>query len=179
VKAIFIDLDGVTFTFKNILKGKAFFTPDVDLAVLRRLKNTKIVFVTSRSKSEFFKILNITNLCFYVRNTILFDNKVENIHNFVKANNIKKFVILDDDINLQLFFKNEVILIDWYNGLTVHNFFELLNKLKIKIKIFTSEKDFFINLSNIQEQFVYLKMLLKHKCKTPNVFIKKVEFYES
>jgi hypothetical protein len=175
MKTLFVDLDGTTFTLKNFFRTKNFYSTDTDLHSLISKIPAKIIYVTSRSKEQVNETKNVD----IMSSAILYNDKVKNIREYIKDNNISEYVLIDDDKNLKYIFPKHTVIIDWFNGYTIRDFFETLRLLKLKIKFITDKGTFFIDVNNVDVSFEKVKALLKSKFNTPNLNIIDTLIYES
>lgn len=175
MKTLFIDLDGTTFTLKNFFKTNNFYSIDNDLLCLLKKIPANIVYVTSRSKEQ---VLDTKNTEIF-SNKILYSDKIKNIREYIKDNNINEYVLIDDDKNLKYIFPNHTVIIDWFNGYTLRDFFETLRLLNLKIKFITDKGTFYLDVNNVDLSFERIKALLKSKFSTPNLEIIEAIIYES
>jgi hypothetical protein len=175
MKILFVDLDGTTFTLKNFFRTKNFYSTDTDLHNLLLTIPAQIVYVTSRSKEEVCETKNVD----IMSSLILYNDKIKNIKEYVEHNNISEYVVIDDDKNLKYAFPNHTVIIDWFNGYTVRDFFETLRLLKLNIKFVTDKGTHFIDVNNVDVSFEKVKALLKLKFHTPNLNVLDAIIYES
>lgn len=174
MKTAFIDLDGTTFTLKNFFKTKNFYNEDSDMFALLNTIPLNIVFVTSRTQEQVFE----TNNKFILKHKILFNDKFKNIKEYVNEKNITDYVLIDDDKNLKYMFPGRTVIIDWFNGFTIRDFFEVLRILKYSISFKTDKGVFYLDLNNLNVSFEKIKALLKASHKTPNLNILEANIYE-
>jgi len=175
MKTLFVDLDGTTFTLKNFFRTSNFYSVDTDLHSLLAKIPAKVVYVTSRSQEQVAETKNID----IMSSLVLYNDKVKNIREYIKNNKISEYVLIDDDKNLKYVFPNHTVIIDWFNGYTVRDFFDTLRLLNLKIKFITDKGTFFIDVENVDVSFEKVKALLKSKFNTPNLNILDSLIYES
>ena len=175
MKTIFVDLDGTIFTLKNFFRTNNFYSSDSDLLCLLKKIPANIVYVTSRSMQQVHDTKNIE----IISSKVLCTDKVKNIRDYVRDNNVSEYVLIDDDKNLKYMFPGHTVIIDWFNGFTLRDYFDVLRILKFKLKFNTDKGNFYLDVNNVDVSFEKIKALLKSKYNTPNLEILEAIIYES